>query len=78
MKESRYVMEQEIGRRLETHEHVHHRNHDITDNRLENLEVLEASAHGRLHTQERWDAGQMENLRTLNQSRPRDMLGRFI
>lgn len=31
------------------HRHVHHKNHDKTDNRLENLEVLTASAHGAEH-----------------------------
>jgi hypothetical protein len=35
----RYVMEQSIGRKLEPHETVHHKNGDRRDNRLENLEL---------------------------------------
>lgn len=32
--------------------HVHHRNHDRADNRIENLEVLTAAEHGRHHAEE--------------------------
>lgn len=45
----RYIMEQHLGRKLGSKEHVHHINGVRTDNRLENLEVLSASEHGREH-----------------------------
>jgi len=39
MYEHRYVMQQHVGRPLESHEEVHHRNGQRADNRLENLEI---------------------------------------
>lgn len=49
----RYVMEQHIGRPLRTDEHVHHINDDPTDDRLENLQLLTASEHQKLHAPRR-------------------------
>lgn len=47
--EHRKVAEQTIGRPLEKGEHVHHINTDRADNRPENLRVMSASEHSRLH-----------------------------
>lgn len=46
---ARRKMERFLGRTLKTDEHVHHVNHDYTDNRLENLQVIDAREHGLLH-----------------------------
>lgn len=46
---SRGVMRRYLKRRLRPEEHVHHRNGDITDNRLENLQVLHVADHNRHH-----------------------------
>lgn len=46
------VMEEEMGRRIEKDEIVHHINHIRTDNRIENLQLMKRSDHSRMHASE--------------------------
>lgn len=57
VREHRYVMERMLGRSLRSDEHVHHRNGDRTDNRLDNLELLSRNDHLRLHAPDRLPKG---------------------
>lgn len=51
VRESRWLMEQKIGRKLAAYEHVHHLNGNPLDNEMANLVVLHRTTHMRLHKQ---------------------------
>lgn len=48
----RGVMAAEIGRLLESHEIVHHKNGDPSDDRIENLQIVTRSEHIAIHRNE--------------------------
>ena len=49
--EHRLVVERHLGRLLSTKEIVHHKDHNRTNNNIENLEVMNHTKHASLHKQ---------------------------
>lgn len=47
----RYLLEKSIGRVLNDNEDVHHKDGDFTNNKLDNLEIIDHAEHSRKHSQ---------------------------
>ena len=52
--EHRFIMENKIGRKLTSSEHIHHINGNKSDNRIENLEIISNGDHKRFHQHQRF------------------------
>jgi hypothetical protein len=57
--EHRLIMEQHLGRKLKTEEHIHHINHDKLDNRIENLKIVDNVTHKQEHTR-KYETGEKQ------------------
>jgi len=53
IREHRHIMQEHLGRKLETWEHVHHIDGNGLNNSLDNLQVVSNSEHGKLSYEER-------------------------
>jgi len=51
--EHRYLMQKHLKRKLNRHEHVHHIDGNTANNNLDNLQVISAGDHTRLHNKKR-------------------------
>lgn len=65
--EHRYVMEQHLGRKLESWEQVHHLNGKKKDNRIENLHLVTPSEHSIYTTMEKKIRSLEKQLKILKQ-----------
>lgn len=48
--EHRRIMQEYLGRPLEKYEHIHHKNGNTFDNRIENLQIVTNSKHYHIHS----------------------------
>lgn len=53
-KDHREKMERKLGRKLESHEVVHHIDGNVRNNNLKNLKLMNRADHSRFHAEESW------------------------
>lgn len=73
----RYFVEKHLQRYLDKDEHVHHVNHNPLDNRIENLQVVSASEHQKLHLNSRTEIMHPNSLKAIADSASRRKLERI-
>ncbi len=64
--EHRYIMEKFLKRFLSPTEHVHHKNGDGKDNRIENLEIIGPREHALEHWEKRLPCHNLKGILALN------------
>ena len=57
MKEHRFIVEKHLNRKLTKDEHIHHRNGNRQDNRIENLQVTDVRQYNTIHKLLRCEKG---------------------
>lgn len=56
MQEHRLIIEKHIGRKLKSHEIVHHKDRNKVNNELDNLQIMTRSEHAKEHANEKFKA----------------------
>ena len=64
---SRVVMAEHLGRQLTKQEHIHHKDGNKLNDKIDNLEILSSSEHKRLHMRESPPKWNVETAKSMSQ-----------